>query len=140
MSTHMAVVVKSVLGYHFEGLANAPPILEPVLVVGLNQMFTGGTTGILTQTQMSVFGRSPIRPRGATHMEPTKSRKKGWGSLGKVFGDFDPDPNWVGFPSSLIFQSKCLLFKGLTSHPRKRAGIDPFVGLCCFARKESPRD
>ena len=35
-------LVKTVLGSHF-GIFGAPPILEPILVVGLNQMFTGGT-------------------------------------------------------------------------------------------------
>ena len=34
--------VKTVLGSHFGGLVNSPPILEPILVVGLNRMFTGG--------------------------------------------------------------------------------------------------
>ena len=38
----MAVVVKAVLGSHFGWEVNSPPILEPILVVGLNRMFTGG--------------------------------------------------------------------------------------------------
>ena len=48
---HMAVVVKTVLGSHF-GFFGAPPILEPILVVGLNRMFTGGTIWLLTHGHM----------------------------------------------------------------------------------------
>ena len=36
--------------YHFG--VGAPPILEPILVVGLNRMFTGGTVWILTHGQI----------------------------------------------------------------------------------------
>ena len=39
--------------YHFGG-PGAPPTLEPILVVGLNRMFTGGTYGI----EISTFPRS----------------------------------------------------------------------------------
>ena len=39
--SHLAVVVKTVLGSHFGGLVSSPPILEPILV-GIG-MFTGGT-------------------------------------------------------------------------------------------------
>ena len=35
----LAVVVKAVMGSHFGGLVNSPPILEPILVG--NGMFTG---------------------------------------------------------------------------------------------------
>ena len=43
---NLAVVVKTVLGSHVE--VGAPPILEPILVVGLNPMFTEDTFWILT--------------------------------------------------------------------------------------------
>ena len=29
---------------------NSPPILEPILAVGLNRMFTGGTIGVLSHS------------------------------------------------------------------------------------------
>ena len=39
---HLAVVVKTVMGSHFGGLVNSPPILnEPILVVGLVDIHWG---------------------------------------------------------------------------------------------------
>ena len=37
---------------------NTPPILEPILVVGLNRMFTGGTTHIQSQDRLNPSGFS----------------------------------------------------------------------------------
>ena len=39
--TGAVVVVKTVLGSHFGCEVNSPPILGPILVVGLNRIFTG---------------------------------------------------------------------------------------------------
>ena len=39
----MAVVVKTVLGFHFGGLVNSPPVIEAILVVGLVDVHWGAT-------------------------------------------------------------------------------------------------
>ena len=47
----VAVAVGQHQWYHFGDRVNSPPILRPILVVGLNRMFTENTIWVLTHVK-----------------------------------------------------------------------------------------
>ena len=63
-TSELAVAVKTVLGSHFGGLVNSPPILEPILVLGVRDFdrptfFFGFVSGAFFFLVRSIF-RSPL--------------------------------------------------------------------------------